>query len=144
LMIGLIRSRASLSSPGSVVAMNTLCWMRPAGGAAALDSIVGWREDQIDALITALAAQIAAHADELGESGERCISKAGRVSGKVTESGADCPCSLAAAAPLAEKGLVAGWSGRRPGHLPRLRRAAATIALFGRRTCCGCPENRKA
>jgi acetaldehyde dehydrogenase / alcohol dehydrogenase len=36
-----------------------------ARSAAALDSIAGWAEDQIDALITVLAAQIAAHADEL-------------------------------------------------------------------------------
>ena len=36
-----------------------------ARSAAALDSIAGWAEDQIDALIAALAAQIAAHADEL-------------------------------------------------------------------------------
>ena len=36
-----------------------------ARSAAALDSIAGWTEDQIDALIAALAAQIAAHADEL-------------------------------------------------------------------------------
>ena len=36
-----------------------------ARSAAALDSIAGWREEEIDALIAALAAQIAAHADEL-------------------------------------------------------------------------------
>jgi acyl-CoA reductase-like NAD-dependent aldehyde dehydrogenase len=36
-----------------------------ARSAAALDSIAGWPEGQIDALITALAAQIADHADEL-------------------------------------------------------------------------------
>jgi len=36
-----------------------------ARAATALDSIAGWPEDQIDALIAALAAQIAAHAEEL-------------------------------------------------------------------------------
>jgi acetaldehyde dehydrogenase / alcohol dehydrogenase len=47
--------------------------------AAALDSIAGWAEDQIDALIAALAAQIAARADELAaatvaETGLGCVS----------------------------------------------------------------------
>jgi acyl-CoA reductase-like NAD-dependent aldehyde dehydrogenase len=46
--------------------------------AAALDSIAGWPEDQIDALIAALAAQIAAHAEELAaatvaETGIGCV-----------------------------------------------------------------------
>ncbi|HYB17097.1 MAG TPA: aldehyde dehydrogenase family protein, partial [Streptosporangiaceae bacterium] len=36
-----------------------------ARSAAAQESIAGWREDQVDSLITALAAQIADHADEL-------------------------------------------------------------------------------
>ncbi len=36
-----------------------------ARSAAALDSIAGWAEDDIDGLITALAAQIAARAEEL-------------------------------------------------------------------------------
>ncbi len=36
-----------------------------ARSAAALDSIAAWSEEEIDALIAALAAQIAAHADEL-------------------------------------------------------------------------------
>jgi acetaldehyde dehydrogenase / alcohol dehydrogenase len=49
-----------------------------ARSAAALDSIAGWPEDQIDGLITALAAQIAAHADELAaatvaETGIGCV-----------------------------------------------------------------------
>ena len=49
-----------------------------ARSAAALDSIAGWPEDQIDALIAALAAQIAAHADELAaatvaETGIGCV-----------------------------------------------------------------------
>jgi len=49
-----------------------------ARSAAALDSIAGWAEDEIDALITALAAQIAAHAEELAaatvaESGIGCV-----------------------------------------------------------------------
>ena len=39
--------------------------MLVARAATALDSIAGWPEDQIDALIAALAAQIAAHAEEL-------------------------------------------------------------------------------
>ena len=49
-----------------------------ARSAAALDSIAGWAEDQIDALIAALAAQIAAHAEELAaatvaETGIGCV-----------------------------------------------------------------------
>ena len=49
-----------------------------ARSAAALDSIAVWPEDQIDALIAALAAQIAAHADELAaatvaETGIGCV-----------------------------------------------------------------------
>jgi acetaldehyde dehydrogenase / alcohol dehydrogenase len=46
--------------------------------AGALDSIAGWAEDRIDALIGALAAQIAAHAEELAaatvaETGIGCV-----------------------------------------------------------------------
>ena len=49
-----------------------------ARSAAALGSIAGWAEDEIDALITALAAQIAAHAEELAaatvaETGIGCV-----------------------------------------------------------------------
>jgi acetaldehyde dehydrogenase / alcohol dehydrogenase len=49
-----------------------------ARSAAALGSIADWAEDQIDGLITALAAQIAAHADELAaaavaETGIGCV-----------------------------------------------------------------------
>jgi acetaldehyde dehydrogenase / alcohol dehydrogenase len=49
-----------------------------ARSAAALDSIAGWPEEEIDGLITALAAQIAAHADELAaatvaETGIGCV-----------------------------------------------------------------------
>jgi len=49
-----------------------------ARSAAALDSIAGWAEEEIDGLITALAAQIAAHADELAaatvaETGIGCV-----------------------------------------------------------------------
>jgi acyl-CoA reductase-like NAD-dependent aldehyde dehydrogenase len=49
-----------------------------ARSAAALGSIAGWAEDQIDALIGALAAQIAAHAEELAaatvaETGLGCV-----------------------------------------------------------------------
>ena len=49
-----------------------------ARSAAALDSIAGWPEEQIDALIAALAAQIAAHAEELAaatvaETGIGCV-----------------------------------------------------------------------
>ena len=46
--------------------------------AVAMDSIVGWREAEIDGLIAALAAQIAAHAEELAaatvaETGLGCV-----------------------------------------------------------------------
>ena len=49
-----------------------------ARSAAALDSIAGWAEGQIDAVIAALAAQIAAHAEELAaatvaETGIGCV-----------------------------------------------------------------------
>jgi acetaldehyde dehydrogenase / alcohol dehydrogenase len=49
-----------------------------ARSAAALQSIAGWPEDEIDGLITALAAQIAAHAEELAaaavaETGIGCV-----------------------------------------------------------------------
>jgi hypothetical protein len=49
-----------------------------ARSAAALDSIAGWAEDEIDGLITALAAQIAARAEELAvaavaETGIGCV-----------------------------------------------------------------------
>jgi hypothetical protein len=51
---------------------------RSSRSAAALDNIAGWPEDQIDALITALAAQIAAHAEKLAaatvaETGIGCV-----------------------------------------------------------------------
>ena len=49
-----------------------------ARSAAALDSIAAWSEEEIDALIAALAAQIAAHAEELAaatvaETGIGCV-----------------------------------------------------------------------
>lgn len=45
---------------------------------AALDSIAGWPEDEIDALVAALAAQIAGHADELAAAAVAERASAGR------------------------------------------------------------------
>src|SRR5208282_6213909 len=49
-----------------------------ARSAAAQESIAGWHEDEVDCLITALATQIAGHADELAaatvaETGIGCV-----------------------------------------------------------------------
>ena len=63
---------------------------------AALDSIAGWPEDQIDALVAALAAQIAGHADELAAAAVAERASVGR-STRPTRTG-----SPASAAPVAD------------------------------------------
>jgi hypothetical protein len=63
---------------------------------AALDSIVGWPEDEIDALVAALAAQIAGHADELAAAAVAELASAGRAT-RPTRTG-----SPASAGPVAD------------------------------------------